>query len=366
MTSDRHILLHMSLIDGVGPALIERVMNIKKISFDELYSFSIRDMMRHTQITKRQATLLVQGLQDKALLHDELERIERTQVVVVTILDDEYPSLLKNIHMPPPVLYRQGHPLRDMHAVAIVGSRQGQQYAKDVIQSMVPSLVHCGFSIISGGARGVDAYAHEATVQMHGVTVGVLGSGLLRPYPVEHKRLFQRMIEAGGTLLSPFPLTMQPFPGNFPARNRVIAGMSKACIVVQAAEKSGARITAMHALEQGRDVFAVPGPIFDPLSIGCHQLIMQGATLLHTVDQVLQALGQTPCPKEVSQTVEKVSISQPQTSEEKIKYACRQPCSFDELQEITTLSFVELNDILFNLQLSGEIFQNNVGLWQGL
>ena len=142
--------------------------------------------------------------------------------------------------------------------IAVVGSRSGTAYGKRAIQALIPPLVAQQWHIVSGGAMGIDAFAHQATLQAGGTTIAVLGSGLLQWYPAEHRRLFTEILEKNGTLLSAFPMNMEPLQGNFPARNRIIAGLSRACVVVQAAQKSGASITAKFALEQGREVFAVP------------------------------------------------------------------------------------------------------------
>ena len=164
------------------------------------------------------------------------------------------------------------------------------------VTSFIPELVHNGCSIVSGGALGIDGLAHRATLEAQGVTVAVLGSGLLKPYPAAHKTLFKKIIECRGALVSCFPLLTEPKPALFPARNRIIAGLSRGCLVVQAGIPSGALITAQYAVDEGREVFAVPGSLDNPLSVGCHRLISQGATLVTSASDILASFGIMPEP----------------------------------------------------------------------
>lgn len=308
----RFFVLHLSLIEGVGPSVIAHIVRYKLAnsiayaSWDDMYAFSPTDWIT-IGISQKIAPVLASGLSDYALLEQELVHIERSRVAFVTVYDDAYSSLLKHINQPPAVLYYKGAAF-ESHTknVAIVGSRAADFYAQKVIDSFVPSLVAHGWSIISGGAVGADSMAHHAALRVCGKTVAVLGSGLLRPYPKNNTRLFEQIVENGGTLVSSFPLTVEPIAGNFPARNRIIAGLSSGCIVVQAAQKSGASITAQYALDQGRSVFAVPGMIDNPLSVGCHKLLHEGATVADCVETILADLGEL-VPKPAS-TVQQLSI----------------------------------------------------------
>jgi len=210
-------------------------------------------------------------------------------VGAVFILDKEYPALLKQIHLPPIILYCRGAKLSNNN-FSIVGSRKGSIYAENVCKHIIPKLID-QYTIISGGALGVDSMAHKEAIKSGGRTVAVLGSGFLQPYPRENIDLFRAIVDNGGTVISPFNLKMEPLKGNFPARNRIIAGMSVGTLVVQAAVKSGAHITAAFALEQGREVFAVPGSIFEEISLGCHSLIQQGAKLVSCPEDILEEIN---------------------------------------------------------------------------
>lgn len=210
--------------------------------------------------------------------------------------DADYPADLLNIPDPPLLLWVQGsrtalsHPLR----LAIVGSRnptpQGQRHAQDFAHA----LAQAGVCVVSGLALGVDAAAHEGALLAQAPTLAVVGTGLDRVYPRRHADLVQRIIHGGGTLISEYPLGTPPLPHHFPRRNRIISGLSEAVLVVQAALQSGSLITAQQALEQGRDVMAIPGSIHDPQSKGCHALIRQGAKLVESAQDVLEELRGTP------------------------------------------------------------------------
>jgi DNA processing protein len=368
MNASQRVILHLSLIDGIGPQTIQKIA--QQIALNDLsliYQFSVADWLHHG-IPQSFAQKLWNGLQDCTLLDREIALIEKHQIEIITIIDEQYPERLREIHMPPPILYCKGRFWLQERVLAFVGSRNANQYGKQIIEQFIPELVMHGFTIISGGAVGADSMAHRATIEAGGTTIIVLGSGLLRPYPYKNKKLFDDAIAAEGGIISIFPLTTDPLPGNFPARNRVIAGLSQGIVVIQAAQKSGTRITAQYALEQGRDVFAVPGSIDDPLSAGCHALITQGATLVTSSGDILQSYG---IQKEVSLTLSESKIPLPlnvQLSliEQQIIALCKQPQSIDEIAQQVHKNLHELQSILFEMQIAGMIEQDFVGLWKTL
>ncbi len=230
---------------------------------------------------------------------EELALCEREGVDVLLAGEEQYPASLMEIPDPPGVLYRRGtiEP-RDAMAVAIVGSRHASLYGTSQSERLAGGLARAGFTIISGLARGIDAAAHRAALQAGGRTIAVLGSGLLNLYPPEHSELAKDVAESGA-LLSEAPLRMGPHRNLFPQRNRLISGLSRGVIVIEASLKSGALITVRHAMEQNRDVFAVPGRVDSHLSHGCHRLIRDGVKLIESVDDVLEELG--PLTKPVEQ-----------------------------------------------------------------
>lgn len=221
----------------------------------------------------------------------ELQACADNHVSIISIDDDEYPRSLREIHSPPTVLFVRGeiHP-NDSLAVAIVGTRHASSYGVRQAERLAIGLSHAGLTIVSGLARGIDAAAHRGALQAGGRTIAVLGCGVLSIYPPEHADLAEQICQRGA-LVSEAPPHSQPHSGMFPQRNRLISGLSLGVIVVEAAQRSGALISAEHAMEQGREVFAVPGPIDSRTSRGCHQLIRDGAKLVESVDDVLEEFG---------------------------------------------------------------------------
>lgn len=368
----RHIILHLSLIPGVGPITIANIIARFGSNLHEVYFSGTQDFIELSNNSIKGAQALVQGLADQSLLERELKLLEKYGIHYLTILDDDFPPLLKEIYACPPVLYIQGAGRLHTNFLSIVGSRKANAYAKQVIQQFIPTLINYGWAIVSGGARGVDTMAHQATIDAGGHTIAVLGSGLLKPYPAENKRLFGQIIEKGGLIVSPFPLQAAAQPGNFPARNRIISGLSQGCLVVQAAEQSGARITALYALEQGRSVFAIPGQIDDPLSLGCHRLIKEGATIVSSPQELLEEMGQQiiPAMPPIKPGMQKSIFSEkgpdPHSSsnEKQILQICKEATSIEELQVKIDKDLNEIQMLLFNLQLEGLIEQDYCGLWQ--
>lgn len=203
----------------------------------------------------------------------------------------DYPALLAQIPDPPPLLFVAGDPLiLEKPQLAMVGSRRASRPGMDTAAAFSRSLAGAGFVITSGLALGIDAAAHQAALDVGGLTVGVLGTGLENFYPQRNQRLAEAMIASGSAVLSEFPLDAGPSPGNFPRRNRIISGLSLGVLVVEASVASGSLITARLAAEQGREVYAIPGSIHHPGARGCHQLIRDGAVLVETIEHILEAL----------------------------------------------------------------------------
>jgi len=373
------VFLHLSLIDGIGPVTIKKLVQHKPdgMAWSDLYNLHVGEVMHRFGVFAKIAQKIVAGLADQKLLDQEIALIEKHDVHFVTLGSDKYPELLSHIHAPPPVLYFLGQPIiNEPKTIAIIGSRKAHRYGEQVIEQLVPPLVVDGWVIVSGGAIGADSMAHHQTVKVGGKTVVVLGSGLLRPYPSSNRHLFKEVLRTGGALVSAFPLMTEARPGNFPARNRIIAGLSRGCVVVQAAEKSGARITAQFALEQGRDVFAIPGQLGDPLSVGCHRLIQEGAKLISGVQDIFEEYQFLPHVDKITKVVttnnepsyhfvrpaKKKQVAH--TPQEKIMHACAAPTSIDDLSIKLELDMAKLQELLFDLQLAGQVQQNFAGLWE--
>lgn len=393
---NKNILLHLSLIPGVGPStalkIIKHVfheaypdlinidlMDLAAMHGDVglfvLYDFSVLDFVKKLKFTEKFARQVVTGLENKQLLEDELALIEQYSIDVLSLFEPEYPEILKQIHLPPLILYCKGAPISSPEKrISIVGSRKASDYAHQVVNTLVPQLVARDWNIVSGGAEGVDSMAHQATIDAGGKTIVVLGSGLMHPYPDSNKELFKTVVRQGGTLVSSFPLNTRPDRSNFPARNRIIAGLSHGCVIVQAAEKSGALITAQFALEQGRHVFAVPGSIYEPLSVGCHALIQQGAKLINSTRDILEDFGETekidsyvPAITPADEKKQPLLTEQAPTiqrHDDPMLQLLVMPCTLDELSDHTGLSLPELQNKLFELQLEGKVRQTFSGAWE--
>lgn len=217
--------------------------------------------------------------------------LESNQSSVITILDDDYPPLLKEIADPPPILFILGDKnLLKTEQLAIVGSRTPTPMGEQTAEDFAKNLAQVGWTITSGLALGIDAACHRgALLASEGRTIAVIGTGIDRVYPARNRDLAHKIAQTGA-IVSEFPLGSSPVPGNFPRRNRIISGMSRGVIVVEAALRSGSLITAKLALEQGREVFALPGSIHNPLSRGCHALIREGAKLVETAEHIYEEL----------------------------------------------------------------------------
>ena len=264
--------------------LLKRAGTIKNLWLKDDYSLFQDILPRH--ILKK----LEKGPELKAI--KELKnKLNKLSIWTLFFDDKHYPPLLKNIYNPPPILFGKGKKeflLKD--CIAIVGSRKASSYGVRVARQLAKELSEAGFVIVSGLALGIDTAAHKGALDAGGITIAVKGCGLDVNYPVRNMALLKQ-IEEEGTVISEFFPGVPPEPGNFPSRNRIISGLSKAVIVVEAGQKSGSIITAKLALEQGKEVMAVPGSIYSQMSKGCHELIKQGAILVESATDVLNALG---------------------------------------------------------------------------
>ena len=288
--------------------------------------------------------------------------LQKKDIRLISCEDTEYPSLLAEIDDRPIFLYARGDlTILDQPCIALVGTREMSDYGKRVVGAFVPEFVSAGMVTVSGLAYGIDAEVAQITVRSSGRTVAVLGHGLGMIYPKANQRLADEVVEAGGLILSEFPLDTRPDKFTFPARNRIIAGLSIGTVVLEAAEGSGSLITAELALDYNRDVFAVPGQIFDPNYAGCHQLISRGAGKLVTkAADVLQDIGivaSSRAPSENSFT--------PESPEEGSVFSVLTslPQSIDDLLVSLTLDAASLTALLTVLELKGAAKNVGSGQW---
>lgn len=363
MENDKKYWLAFNAFFLIGPkkfALLLKYFGSAKIAW-EVPDKEIREINLGTKTTEK--FLLFRKTFD---IGKYLQKIEKEGITVLTLNDKDYPKLLKEIADPPPVLYVKTNlsltGLFQKQAIAIVGTRNISSYGRVVTQKITQELVDRGITIVSGLARGIDVCSHKAAIEAGGLTLAVLGSGIDQIYPAEHLRMAEEIVR-NGALISEFPLGMRAFPGNFPVRNRIISGLSQGVVVTEAAEKSGTMITASYAADQGREVFAVPGPITSPLSAGTSALLKKGAKLVTGVADILEELPSLKgvVIRDVNQDFE---LSE---DERKIlEILAKEPLSLDELVRISgspaskVLSLVTLMELKGVLKKSGNIIYGNV------
>jgi DNA processing protein len=286
-TKETKSLVHLSIIPGVGYQTIRRLLTAFE-SAQRALDATLEELTQVEGLTANISQQLVSG-KSRVSVDQELELIEAHNCHVLAINDSAYPMLLKEIADPPPLLYVRGELGQpDAPSITIVGTRSPTNYGKTISRQLSQQLAESGITVISGFARGIDTCAHQGALQANGRTIAVLGNGLSQIYPAENRELADEIMKSGA-LISEFPMTVPPFPKNFPRRNRVVSGMSSGTVVVEASIRSGSLITARHAAEQGREVFAVPGQIFSNQSKGSHQLINQGAKLINAIDDIWEA-----------------------------------------------------------------------------
>lgn len=282
-------LIALHSVEGLGSVRLKLLLDYFKdpkavwdCSYKELKSLAVPEKVL-TGISNK-----------KKELSPELywEELEREQIKILTFFDKDYPALLKEIPDPPLILYYKGEVKKsDSHSIGVVGTRKITSYGRVVTEQFTSGLVAAGLVIVSGLARGVDTIAHKTTLENEGRTLAILGGGLNLIFPPENIKLAAQIWDGRGAVMTEFPPNYPHLAGNFPGRNRIISGLSLGILVTEAAEDSGSLITARYASEQGREVFAIPGPVTSDLSRGPSILIKEGARLVYQVDDILDELG---------------------------------------------------------------------------
>ncbi len=339
-------------INGVGPAKVQALLGY----YGDLQTAWQANAAELRMIGFDQRTI-DQFLEERDTLNLDryLEKIEASNVQVLTWEDEEYPAQLREIVNSPPVLFVRGELLpADRWAVAVVGTRRRTPYGRLVTRELVTGLAKAGVTVVSGLARGIDGEAHLTALERGGRTIAVLGSGVDQIYPPEHRDLAARIINGGGVVISDYPLGTQPDAKNFPPRNRIISGLSMGVLVVEAGAKSGALITARFAIEQDREVFAVPGNINSHASQGPNRLIQQGAKLVTRVEDILEELN-------LQMAVEQADlhVALPESAEEAalIGALSTVPTHVDELSRTTGMPIGMVSSTLTLLELKGMVQQ---------
>lgn len=292
---------------------------------------------------------------DKIEIVSYLNRLKMEDINTITILDEEYPKRLKDIYDSPLVLYKKGDILEeDNLSIGIVGSRKTTAYGKWACEKFTKELVKLGITIISGIALGIDTVAHNTALKEGGRTIGIIGSGIDVVYPKSNKDLYGRIID-NGAILTEFPLNTPPLAYNFPQRNRIIAGLSCGIIVVEAKEKSGSLITAHHGLEQGKDVFSIPGNINSIYSKGTNKLIKDGAIPLLDIDDILNEIYEFKIIKEREIEEKILDIDLSETEMKILEIIKEGPTHCDTIVNKTGINISTVSSVITVLEIKGII-----------
>lgn len=287
----------------------------------------------------------------------ELQHVLDAGVEVLTWDDDAYPDALRTADGAPPVLYQRGRIVsQDEWAVAVVGTRHASSYGREVARVLGSDLARAGVTVVSGLALGIDTVAHRAALDAGGRTIAVLGSGVDQIYPPQNRGLAQSIMQQGA-VVSEYALGTRPDANNFPPRNRIISGLSRGVIIVEAGERSGALITARFAAEQGRELFAVPGSILSPGSAGCNILIQQGATPLLSVNDVLEQLNMS---RIVDHNAVRQSVPPDPAEAALLQHLSHEPMHVDELVRRMTMTPGQVASLLALMELKGMVRQAGV------
>lgn len=349
----------INAIKGLGPVRIKQLLS----HFD-----SPETIFKESSSTLRKTGLFseesIKQIHDPELLKQAEKQLSLTQahnIRIFTLKDSDYPQILREIFAPPPVLYAKGQfEVFSKHSIAVVGMRQPGTYGRNATAHIVQGLTEHTIAITSGLALGIDSIAHKACLEHGGKTIAVLGSGVDRTYPATNRKLAEQILD-NGAVISEFPLGTPPLPYNFPRRNRIISGLSAGVLVVEAGKKSGSLITAHYALQQGRDVFTVPGSIFSDKSDGTFNLIKSGATpvqsaqdILDNIELVTHSLSKpeviskaTQLPLELLNSEERLIVDTLSDS----------PMRLDQIAEKIQKKVADLFSILLNLELKGIVQQ---------
>ncbi len=339
-------------VNGIGPVRFERLLATFG-SMRAAWEASPAELSKALDRRSLEHLVTHRGAVDPEA---EYATIRGEGISVVTLLHECYPDLLREISAPPPVIFARGDlTLNDRRAVAIVGTRRMSRYGQEMTRSIAYDLAAAGVTIVSGLARGVDGIAHAAALDAGGRTIAVMGNGVRRVYPHEHRALAAR-IAGQGAVLSDFHPDAAPDAPNFPARNRLISGLALGVVVIEAPMRSGALITVDFAADQGRDVFAVPGPVTWANSAGCNRILRDGARLCRSADDILEDLRLGEAPRQLP-------LDSPAALDEDsrriLSVLTADPRHIDEISATADIAIASLSPLLMTLELQG--FVRNVG-----
>ncbi len=355
--SDLQYWIALNILPDVGPVLSRRLISAFG-SPENIFSMSLKELRQIPGVGENRA-LRIMKFNEWDKVQKEIDIAEKNNIHIMTSADQLYPEGLKRINSAPPVLYMKGRMERsDKYAVAIVGSRNSTTYGRQVAEQMGRKLASSGLTVVSGMARGVDTSSHIGALKAGGRTIAVLGSGLDVPYPSSNRGLINKAATSG-CVISEFPFGTGPLRVNFPRRNRIISALSMGVIVVEAALDSGSLITVTYALEQGKEVFAVPGNITSRNSRGTHELIKNGAKLVESADEVIEELRpqlKGALKEDVLEKENKLNIL---SDDEKSVFRClsAEPKHIDMIIRENKIAIGKALSILLNMELKGVVNQ---------
>ncbi|WP_058485145.1 DNA-processing protein DprA [Defluviitalea phaphyphila] len=361
MNNDRDGYLYwiwITTIKGIRKNIIKKLLNYFKTP-ENIWEQNLEELKFRFKLSDKEISIFEKS-KDLTLIEKWIKKLEQKNISYYPINHPNYPDILKNIPNPPLGIYVKGNtiPFKKRY-LGIVGTRNCSEYGRRVASKLSKELSSKGIGIISGLAKGIDTVAHKSTLEVDGFTIAVLANGVDICYPKCNMELMKK-IEEKGTIISEFPPGTRPIPGFFPLRNRIISGLSQGVIVIEAGEKSGALITADLALEQGKEVFAVPGNIFNKSSIGTNKLIQQGAKLVMNIDDILSEIMDNFYINQYNKELQyKEKIINRLAKEENMVYDCIsfEPSHIDILSSKTQYPMNKLQSILTLLELKGLIKQ---------
>ena len=348
--------LSLSQVPGVGNVIFNRL--IKKFNTPEKVFRSSPEELKKVEGLRSQTIEVILSFKDNGWVEKELDHIEKHTITFLTVNDERFPRNLKEIYDPPPFLYVKGE-LReeDTLSLSVVGSRNASTYGKTMTKRLSQALAERGFTIVSGLARGIDTFAHRGALEGRGRTLAVLGSGIDIIYPWENKALAEE-IALHGAILSEFPFGTKPEAINFPSRNRIISGLSLGTVLVEASFRSGSLITARLALEQGREVFAVPGNVDSPWSKGTNRMIKEGAKLIMDPEDIIEeVLPQYKAPVTSGQRKPLETKGLTPEGQKIFELLEINPLHIDHLIQKSGLQSNQVSSLLLELELNGLVKQ---------
>lgn len=353
--SDLYYWIALRFVFGIGNINYKNLIN--HFGSPEKALQATTDELEQVEGITSRAIESIRNFKPGTEIEHEIELIGKKSVTIITLNDPAYPENLKNIYDPPPFLYVKGGITKnDANAIAVVGSRNASEYGISATERISRELARSGLTIVSGMARGIDSTAHYGALSVNGRTIAVLGSGIDVVYPPENRKLYESIAEHGA-VISELPIGTEPNAYNFPARNRIISGLSLGVLVVEASLKSGSLITARLALEQGRDVFAVPGNVHSYKSKGTHRLLKEGAKLVESAQDIRDEIRVNVSAAGADEKQPEVSIDLSPDSRSVYELLHEEPVHIDELIAQTGFASSKVSAILLDLELDGLIKQ---------